>query len=84
MPDERIGIATHRSGIDHQQIDVAGDRLSAPGIRAKEHHADEWQYCAERPRPHAAAPGVPHVQVDRRPSQNRTIFAAYSTSLSAR
>src|SRR5215813_3633004 len=46
-PDERIGIAAHRSGIDHQQIDVASDRLSAPGIRAKEHHANEWQYLAQ-------------------------------------
>jgi hypothetical protein len=27
-PDERIGIAAHRSSIDHQQINVAGDRLS--------------------------------------------------------
>jgi hypothetical protein len=36
VPDKRIGIAAHCSGIDHQQIDVAGDRLSAPGIRAKE------------------------------------------------
>src|SRR5262249_23417321 len=46
-PDERIGIAAHRAGIDYQQIDVAGDSLSAPGIGAKEHHADEWQHLTQ-------------------------------------
>jgi hypothetical protein len=29
-PDERIGIDAYRAGINHQQIDVAGDRLSTP------------------------------------------------------
>src|SRR5262245_20030508 len=46
-PDEPIGIAAHHSGIDHQQIDVAGDRLSAPGIGAKKHHAYEWQHLSQ-------------------------------------
>src|SRR5262249_18296733 len=46
-PDERIGIAAHRAGIGHQQINVAGDRLSAPSIRAKEHHTDERQHLAQ-------------------------------------